>query len=117
MRHRVDLGRAVREIVPPRGVLELAAAVGELVRAERRGVRLERVGGTTDLVGVAGLEPAPGRGDQRGRIVDELVDQLGDERVVAADTFGEPREDATSIRSPSAVRDGAAVASAGSGSA
>ena len=62
------------------------------MRAERGGVRLEGVGGTTDLGGVAVPEPVPGRGDQRRRVVGEPLDQLGDERRVAADAFGEASE-------------------------
>jgi hypothetical protein len=47
---RLDLREAVVEPARPRGGLDPAAAVGELVRAERRGVRFEGVGRTADLV-------------------------------------------------------------------
>ena len=90
--HRVQLRRAVRQVLGLRRLLELAAAVGQRLRAERGGVRLERVCRAADLGRVAARQPTARGGDQRRRVLGEALDQLGDERGVVADALGEARE-------------------------
>src|SRR6266540_509376 len=69
--HQVDL------------LLDRAAELRELLRAERRAVRLQRVGGPAELFAVLLLERAPEACDQRRGIREEGLDDLAEEVVAA----------------------------------
>src|SRR5512132_4712111 len=76
---RIHLLRRALESASLRGVLELAASPGERVGAERRGVRLQRMGGSPDLLRVTFVETGTGGSNQPRGIGEELLDQLRDE--------------------------------------